>query len=64
MIQGEHTTFQYGATNLVASVARQKFCQGTQNSDTRIIVQSNHQVGHQTVQVSIDHNVYHCTIGT
>ena len=46
--------FQYGATNLVATVwqDRNPVRVLSTNSDPRIIVQANCQVGHQTVQVN------------
>ena len=54
MIQGEHKTFQYGATNLVATVRqdRNPVRVLSTNSDPRINLQANCQVGHQTVQVN------------
>ena len=54
MIRGEHKTFQFGVTNLVATVwqDRNPVRVLSTNSDPRITVQAHCQVGHETVQVN------------
>ena len=54
MIHSEHKMFQFGATNLVVTVwqDRNPVRVLSTNSDPRIIVQADHQVGHETVQVN------------